>query len=200
MINKLHLLWVPNFIALRIYFLSGNIFPWNKENDTCLNVECVLLGHNFGFLGAYLVVTAHYLVVTSCYCLLLLVLTFNMNWADGKTPEVNYILKLSTRWQEILFLSKFSVLVGMLLVLSDVVESSEDIMRAISSLLVRLQKIILSSIFQRAWKVFIRMFSICFSLRNNGIKIHVGKISNLNWVCDSTIIFAFKIFGIYLKG
>ena len=72
-----------------------------------------------------------------------------MNQADGKTPEVGYILKISTRWQEILFLSKFSVLVGMLLVLSDVVESSEDIMRAISSLSVRLQKIILSSIFQR---------------------------------------------------
>ena len=30
-----------------------------------INVECVLLGRNFDFLGGYLVVTARYLVVAS---------------------------------------------------------------------------------------------------------------------------------------
>ena len=41
--------------------------------DTCFNVECVLLGHNFVFLGGYLAVTARYLVITAGYCLLLVV-------------------------------------------------------------------------------------------------------------------------------
>ena len=79
MINKLHLVWVPNFIAWGIYFLSGAKFSWNEENDTCFNVECVLLGRNFDFLGGYLLVTARYLVVTVCYHLLLPVPTFSMN-------------------------------------------------------------------------------------------------------------------------
>ena len=35
--------------------------------DTCFNVECVLLGRNFDFLGGYLVVTARYLVLTARY-------------------------------------------------------------------------------------------------------------------------------------
>ena len=35
---------------------------------TCFNVECVLPGRNFDFLGGYLVVTARYLVVTTGYC------------------------------------------------------------------------------------------------------------------------------------
>ena len=46
-INELHLLWVPNFIALGIYILFGAKFFWNEETDTCFNVECVLLGRNF---------------------------------------------------------------------------------------------------------------------------------------------------------
>ena len=89
MINELHLPRVPNFIALGIYILSGTKFFWNEENDTCFNVECVLLGRNFDFLGGYLVVATLYLVVTAgyCsllvvtarYCLLLLVPTFSMN-------------------------------------------------------------------------------------------------------------------------
>ena len=47
MINKLDLLWLPNFIALEIYFIFGTTFSWNEGIDTCFNVECVLLGRNF---------------------------------------------------------------------------------------------------------------------------------------------------------
>ena len=60
--------------------------------------------------------------------------------ADRKTPEVNYLLKISTNWHEISFLSNFTSLVGMLLGRTDLVESSEDIMRAILSLSVGLKK------------------------------------------------------------
>ena len=28
-------------------------FSWNEGIDTCFNVECVLLGRNFDFLGGY---------------------------------------------------------------------------------------------------------------------------------------------------
>ena len=70
MINELDLLWVSNFIALRICFLSETKFSWIEEIDTCFNVECVLLGPNFDFFGGYLVVTARYLVVTAGYRLL----------------------------------------------------------------------------------------------------------------------------------
>ena len=71
MINELDLLWLPNFIALGIYFIFVTKFSWNERIDTCFNVECVLLGRNFDFLGGYLVVTARYLVVTGGYCSLL---------------------------------------------------------------------------------------------------------------------------------
>ena len=54
--------------------------------------------------------------------------------ANGKTPDVNDILKISTSLQEISFLSNFNILVGILLGPTDLVESSEDMMRAISSL------------------------------------------------------------------
>ena len=57
-----------NFIALGIYFIFGTKFSWNEGIDTCFNVEYVLLGRNFDFLGGYLVVTARYLVVTTGYC------------------------------------------------------------------------------------------------------------------------------------
>ena len=65
MINELQLLWVSNFIALWIYFLPGTKLSWNEENDTCFNVEYVLIGRNFDFLGGYLVVTACYLMITT---------------------------------------------------------------------------------------------------------------------------------------
>ena len=49
-------------------FDFGIKFSWNEGIDTCFNVECVLLGRNFDFLGGYLVVAARYLVVTAGYC------------------------------------------------------------------------------------------------------------------------------------
>ena len=67
-------LWLTNltcsecFISLGIYFIFGTKFFWNEEIDICFNVECVLLGRNFDFLGGYVVVTARYLVVTTAYC------------------------------------------------------------------------------------------------------------------------------------
>ena len=61
---------MPNFIALGIYFIFGTKFSCNEWIDTCFNVECVLLGRNFDFLGGYLVVAAPYLVLTAGYCLL----------------------------------------------------------------------------------------------------------------------------------
>ena len=73
MINELDLLLLPNFIALGTNFISGTRFSWNGGIDNCFNVECVLLGRNFDFLGDYLVVIASYLVVTSGYRLLPLV-------------------------------------------------------------------------------------------------------------------------------
>ena len=56
---------MPNFTALRIYFIFGTKFSWNEGTDTSFNVECVLLRRNFDFRGGYLVVTARYLVVTT---------------------------------------------------------------------------------------------------------------------------------------
>ena len=73
MINELHLPRVPSFIALGIYFLFGTKFFWNEDNDTCFNVECLLLGRNFDFLGGYLVVTVRCLMVTTSYCSVLVV-------------------------------------------------------------------------------------------------------------------------------
>ena len=68
MMNELYLPWVPNIIALGIYFLFGTKFSWKEEIYTCFNVGCVLLGHNFDFLGSYLVVSAHYLMIATGYC------------------------------------------------------------------------------------------------------------------------------------
>ena len=59
---------MPNFIAIGIYFLFETKFSWNEETDTCFNVEYVLLGRNFDFLGDYLVATARYLSVTNSKC------------------------------------------------------------------------------------------------------------------------------------
>ena len=73
MINQLHLLSVPNFIALGINFLFGTTFSWNWGIDTCVDVELLLPGRNFDSLGGYLVVTTCYLVVTDCCWWLLLV-------------------------------------------------------------------------------------------------------------------------------
>ena len=58
--NELDLLWVTKFIALETYFIFGTKSSWNGGIDTCFNVEYVLFGRNFDFLGGYLVVTARY--------------------------------------------------------------------------------------------------------------------------------------------
>ena len=71
MINELDLLWLLNFIALGIYFIFETKFSWNEGIDTCFNVDCVLLGRTFDFLGGYKVVNARYLMVSVSYCTLL---------------------------------------------------------------------------------------------------------------------------------
>ena len=80
---------MPNFTAWEIYFIFGTKSFWNEVIHTCFNVEYVLLGCNFDFLGSYLEVTARYLMVTGRYCSLpgatvhyhslMLVSTFSMN-------------------------------------------------------------------------------------------------------------------------
>ena len=54
-------------MALGIYFISGTKYSWNKGIDTCFNVDCILLGRNFDFLGGHLVATARNLLITACY-------------------------------------------------------------------------------------------------------------------------------------
>ena len=56
---------MPSFIAILIYFLFGTKYSWNEETDTCFNVEYMLLGRNYDFLGGKLVATARYLSVTT---------------------------------------------------------------------------------------------------------------------------------------
>ena len=68
MINKLYLLSVPIFIALERYFIFGTKFSFNERTDTYFNIEYVLRGCNFDFLGGYLVIAARYQVVTGGYC------------------------------------------------------------------------------------------------------------------------------------
>ena len=51
---------MTKFIALETYFIFGTKSSWNGGIDTCFNVEYVLFGRNFDFLGGYLVVTARY--------------------------------------------------------------------------------------------------------------------------------------------
>ena len=51
MINQLDLLWMPNLIALGIYFIFGTKFSWNEGINTYFNVEYVLLSRDFNFLG-----------------------------------------------------------------------------------------------------------------------------------------------------
>ena len=72
-----------------MYFIFETKFSWNKGIDTCFNVEYVLFGHNFDFLGCYLMVTAGYYSLpggywwlTARYRSLLLVPTFSMNVQD----------------------------------------------------------------------------------------------------------------------
>ena len=62
---------IVHILSIGIYFIFGTKFSWNEGINTCFNVECVLLGRNFDFLGGYLMVTACYLVITAGYCSLL---------------------------------------------------------------------------------------------------------------------------------
>ena len=68
MINKLDLLWLPNLVALWIYFIFGTNFSWNEGIDACFNVKYVLRGRNFDFL----VVSARYCLLPAGYWWLLL--------------------------------------------------------------------------------------------------------------------------------
>ena len=95
MINKLDLLWVPNVIALGIYFIFGTKFSWNEGIDTCFNVECVLRGRNFDSLGGYLVVTARYLVVSAGYCSL--------------PGDYRSLLVFTARYRSLLLVPTFSI-------------------------------------------------------------------------------------------
>ena len=87
--SYLWLTWVPNFIALGIYFIFGTKFSWNEGIDTCFNVKSVLFGCNLDFLGGYYwslhsgycSLRGGYCllpVVTARYHLLLVIPTFSM--------------------------------------------------------------------------------------------------------------------------
>ena len=67
---------------------------------------------------------------------------------------MNVILKISASWQEISFLSNFNILVGMLLGPTDLVESSEDMIRAASCLSVGLKKKIFELYFSESLKSY----------------------------------------------
>ena len=75
-INELDLRWVPDFIALGIYFNFATKVSWNEGVNNYFNVECVLLGCNFGFFRW---LRNGYCLLPSGYWWLLLVPTFCMN-------------------------------------------------------------------------------------------------------------------------
>ena len=80
-------LWLTNSTCFYCHkfgsiLLLGTKLSGNEEIDTCFNVKCVLRRHNFDFLGGYLVVTAHYLVVTTRYWWLLLVTAHSHIWYE----------------------------------------------------------------------------------------------------------------------
>ena len=92
LINELNLLWVPNFMALEIYFIFGTKFSWNEVIDTCFNVEYVSLGRNFHFLDGYFVVTAPYCLLPSGYCSFpLLIWTKNNDW---RLPSMQLVVSI----------------------------------------------------------------------------------------------------------
>ena len=88
---------MPNFIALGIYLVFGTKFSWNEGIDTCFNVEYVLLGCDFDFLGGYCLLPSGYwlLFVTARYHSLLFALTFSMNAflvIPGNQPGPNVLV------------------------------------------------------------------------------------------------------------
>ena len=97
MINKLYLLCVPTFIALERYFIFGTKFSFNERTDTYFNIECVLLGCNFDFLGGYLVIPARYQVVTGGYCSFLFLVWTEMRSITGnKLVSLHELTKQNT--------------------------------------------------------------------------------------------------------
>ena len=66
-IYKLDLLWLPNFIALRLYFIFGTTFTI----DACFNVKYLLLGGYCLLLSGYCSLLAGYwwllLVTSGCW-------------------------------------------------------------------------------------------------------------------------------------
>ena len=95
-IFTVNVVWVPNFTALRIYFLFGTKFSRNEGIDTCFDAEYVFTLRLFWFswwlLVGYCLLPVGYcslLVVSAHYCSLLLDLTFSMN---GKVLVLRYWL------------------------------------------------------------------------------------------------------------
>ena len=95
---------MPIFIALGTYFISGTKFFWNELIDTCFNVEYVLLGCNFHFLGGYLEVTVRYLMVTACYCSL--------------PGGYSSLLVVTARYRSLLIVPTFTINVKILVAIS----------------------------------------------------------------------------------
>ena len=94
MIHELDLLWLSNFIALRIYFIFRAKSSWNEVIDTCwiMSNECYLT-----VILIFFVVTWWSLVVTVRYRSLLLVPTFSMNVIfDNILTSVSKFKKFST--------------------------------------------------------------------------------------------------------
>ena len=86
------LFWVPNFIALGIYFIFGTKYSWNEGIDTCFNVECAVTWPKFWFSYCSL------RMVTVRYRSLLLVLTSSMKGFYGKQVPNSYIDNSHQGW------------------------------------------------------------------------------------------------------
>ena len=76
---------------------------------------------------------------------------------EGKTPEQKEILNISDSWLEILFLSIFNTLVGILLGPTDLLESNEDMIFSISVLSVSLIKKEILDLFLRKPEKYVKM-------------------------------------------
>ena len=78
--------------------MFGTKFSWNERIDTCFNVECVLLGRYFDFLGGYLVITTRYLVVTVRY----LVVTSHYWWLLLVTARSHFSYEQTKQSQKVI--------------------------------------------------------------------------------------------------
>ena len=103
----------------------------------------------------------------------------------GKTPGDNEMLNISANWLKISFFSKFNIFIGMLLGLTDLFESSEDIIFCISNLLVGFRKKefwVLKS--DEIREMFVWGIDSFFCFFSNCCKIMVKDIWNLYFVVD----------------